>query len=173
MQRIVMLAAMLAVLALSGAAQAQYYYGPDYHSGPGVGAYGSCPVRHNELTQDQLDTFKQIIRSYEDETYDLRTDLWAKQQQLEYLYAQAGDNQDKVEKLTTEIADMRKKLFKQRRGLVDELEEKIKIGGDWSQCNFGEWFGGPGGQPYRGRGGMRMMESERRRCPNCGYRQGY
>ena len=79
---------------------------------------------YGQMSPEQMQKMRQIHADYAEEIYDLRGELFAKQQEL--TAAMAGDevNTSKVRSLTQEINDLRGKLFENRTEMQMEMRKQ-------------------------------------------------
>lgn len=166
--------------------QGQGYGQGQYGQGYGQGQYGQgygrggCPLAQYNLSPEQERTYRNIVREYQDKTFDKEDELLQKQNRLNYLYQNPEADEEKIQELTKDIRSLRRELYNLYREMEDRLEKEVGISGNWSACPFAGprsgmmygpgmgsgMMGGPGmrsGPMHYGPGGPGMMNQPRMR----------
>jgi Spy/CpxP family protein refolding chaperone len=151
MKKIATLTAIMAlVVALAVPALAQdpgWGRGPYVHAGPGYcpyygGAYGGSS---SALTDEQRQQLDQVYQKFFDQTAQLRSQLWAKQSELNVLLSTSNPDPEKAKALQKEISDLRAKMSQERINLTLEARKISPEAGYGRGWGYGRGFG-----PMRG-----------------------
>jgi zinc resistance-associated protein len=147
MKKIATLTAMIVlVVALAVPALAQ---GPGWgrgryvQAGPGYcpyygGAYGGS---WTNLTEEQRQQLNQLYQKFFDQTAQLRSQLWAKQSELNALLNTSNPDPGKAKALQKEISDLRAKISQERINLTLEARKISPEAGYGSGWGYGRGFG--------------------------------
>ncbi|MEW6667942.1 MAG: Spy/CpxP family protein refolding chaperone [Thermodesulfobacteriota bacterium] len=122
-------------------------YGPGYGNCPGYGAWDQ------NLTDEQRAQIDALHKKFFDSTATLRSQVWAKQGELQAIMSSPNPDVEKAKALQKDLSNLRAQMAQERLSL--QLEER-KINPD---ARFGGWGrghgrGGPGPGMRYGRGMM-------------------
>ena len=117
--------------------------------------YGGGQDRTSDLSKDQRDKLTALRQQFIDETYELRSAKFAKQQEMKMLMETSDPDRDKLSKLSKELTDLQGQL--RDKGIDLRLKAK-KIA---PELGRGSGFGqGQGCGRWSGNGGQRGFHGE-------------
>ncbi|QGY40092.1 periplasmic heavy metal sensor [Pseudodesulfovibrio cashew] len=148
------LAAVL-VLAMSAFAFAGPGYGRGGCGGPGYGQGAA----YTQLTPEKQAAVDKIYEKYDGKFDELRTEMWTKRATLQAMINGGNADEGKIGKLTTDLTNLRDKMWDLRKSMSDELVKETGIEG------FGYGYGRGACSGFRG------AARSNGDCP--GYGQGY
>lgn len=145
-----------ALIGITFMASQAFSWGP----GNGMGGYGSgtnCPGidrnAYNDLSRAQQDELSALRQTFVDDTYELRTSLMQKQNEVRMLMETSAPDRAELTRLSDEAADLRKQLQENR---IDFMLSAKKVA---PELRFGQGMGkgyhkgyGKGNCPRRGQG---------------------
>jgi Spy/CpxP family protein refolding chaperone len=165
MKKIATLAGIMALvvgLAVPALAQGPWSgRGPYAQGGPGYcpyhgGAYGGWA---GNLTNEQREQLDGLYQKFFDQTAQVRSQLWAKQSELNVQLNTSKPDAEKAKALQKEISDLQAKMAEERINLVLEARKISPEAGYGRGWGYGRGFGpmrggyGPGMGYGRGMGG--------------------
>lgn len=159
------LTTVLAILIFSGMVAAPVFAGPGnryfcpYGEGPRASGPGDSG---SNLTAEQIDQLQKLLKTYVDETSELRSTLWDKRSELDAIMVTSAPDSTKAMALQKEISDIKANLAQKR------LEYQLNVkkvapdvgfvpapGSGWGRGGYGPGMMGPGyGMMGRGPGMM-------------------
>lgn len=127
---------------------------------------GDCPVQGggyganswNDLSQEQKDGLTALRQKFIDETYETRSAMMAKHEEMRMLMETSSPDRAKLDTLVQEVTDLRQLMFS--KGIDFQLEAK-KIAPEAKLFGMGE--GGKGGRCGKGGRGSKGAGN----CGNC------
>ena len=147
---IIIISSLLIVALVSGSA---FAWGQGKCRGMGYSANQDCPRYGgeqgplNDLSKDQSDALSKLRQGFIDETYELRSAKFAKQQEMRMLMETSEPDRAKLGKLSQEITGLQKQVRDKR---IDFLLAAKKIA---PELGMGKGFGQGRGN-WSGKGGQ-------------------
>jgi Spy/CpxP family protein refolding chaperone len=145
--------------------------GPGYAKGRGMaglrgadpGAYPRYGWACEKMTDEQLNQLAELRQKHYDETAETRSQLWARQAELNVLLNTSAPDLDKAKALQKEISDLRSKMGQERINFYGEAK---KINPDFRFHR--SWGRGKGYGPFPEGDGLGMS----RAWPRAGFGMG-
>lgn len=108
--------------------------------------YGGGQGKINDLSKDQRDELTALRQQFIDETYELRSAKFEKQQQMRMLMETSNPDREKLSKLSNELTDLQGQV--RNKGIDFRLNAK-KITPELGRgAGFGQGMGNQGGGCY-------------------------
>lgn len=114
----------------------------------GTGFNQDCPRygsqgAWNDLSQTQRNELSSLRQAFIDETYEIRSEKFAKQQEMKLLMETSNPDRAKLDKLSGEIIDLQGKINKKRITFqlnAKKISPELGMGAGFSQGR-GKWSG--------------------------------
>jgi zinc resistance-associated protein len=158
----------LAAIAL--AAGTGFAWGPGAgRSAAGYGSDWNCPgygrqAAFNDLSRDQRNQLQALRQKFIDDTYELRSARFARQQEIRMLMQTSSPDKTRLGKLSSEINDLQKQIMDKR---IEFILAAKKIAPEFT---MGPGMGyGRGIRRHAGMGGTGMMNGFYGRRGGCRY----
>jgi zinc resistance-associated protein len=121
---------------------------------PGYGGQGVW----SDLSRSQRDELTALRQKFIDETYELRSARFQKQQEIRRLMQTSNPDRTKLNKLSREITELQQQI---RNKMIDFHLDAKKIS---PELGMGPGFGQGRGGMWSGRGGNRGFSGQRNGC---------
>ncbi|MBU8912181.1 MAG: periplasmic heavy metal sensor [Desulfobacterales bacterium] len=156
---IIIISSLLMVALVSGSV---FAWGPGKGRGMGAGFNQDCPryggqSALNDLSKEQRDELNTLRQKFIDETYELRSAKFAKQQEMRMLMQTSDPDRAKLDKLSQDLTDLQKQV--RDKGIDFRLAAK-KIS---PELGMGKGFGKGCGKGSK-RGGQRGFQGQGNGC---------
>ena len=155
---IIIISSLLMVALVAGSVLA---WGPGRGMGMGMGFNQDCPRYGGQnawadLSQDQRDQLSALRQKFIDETYELRSAKFQKQQEIRMLMETSNPDRAKLDRLSQEITDLQKQVRDKRIDFqlsAKKISPELGMGAGFGQ-GHGRWSkrGGQGNWQGQGNG---------------------
>ena len=155
---IIIISSLLMVALVAGSV---FAWGPGKGRGMGAGYNQDCPryggqSAFNDLSQDQRDGLTALRQKFIDETYEVRSAKFTKQQEMRMLMETSDPDRAKLDTLSQEITDLQKQVRDKRidfRLAAKKIAPELGMGAGFGQGRGnGSRRGGQGGCQGQGNG---------------------